>query len=133
MDKINGNHLTNEDNLNKVLLNLQKIHNKNIIHYDIHNRNIIINQTNIYFIDFNDSCINNKENEIEGIVKDLYDLLYNYICGRSKSNPRNFKKFLQNSKNIIEKYLNKVEQIYNLEIHEQLFKKVEFNLDDSNL
>ena len=78
MEKINGKLIfdkINFESLKKIILQISKIHNLNIIHNDLTTKNILISNEKIFFIDFGLSFHSSK---IEDKAVDL-DLFFSCI------------------------------------------------------
>jgi tRNA A-37 threonylcarbamoyl transferase component Bud32 len=130
MDRINISDTSEIYDVNKLIKNIiikiHKLHNLNIYHSDLNNRNVILSNNNIYIVDV-DSCkdditIKNIINDLTTLLQTiLYKLNNKHALQRSSTSVSN--KFNENKRKIIKIYKQYIKELYSNEIYTE-FNKV---------
>ena len=131
MERINISYTLEIFDLHKLVKNIitkiHKLHNLNIYHSDLNNRNVILSNNNIYIIDV-DSCkdditIKNIINDLTTLLQTvLYKLNNKHALQRPSKSVSN--KFNENKRKIIKLYKHYIKELYSNEIYTEFNKVV---------
>jgi tRNA A-37 threonylcarbamoyl transferase component Bud32 len=124
MERINLSYSNDTFNLHTLIKNIitkiHKLHNLNIYHSDLNNRNVILSNNNIYIVDV-DSCKDDITNK--HIINDLTTLLQTILYklnnkhALQKPSKSITNKFHENKRKIIKLYKQYIKELYSNEIY----------------